>query len=775
MTVSELLTLRTERYIMILLFSSVEEAPMKKRTYTEEQLKPVIEDLVKKGYDNKFEHEGTGNWGEVYKVRHKYLNCDRAVKILLPQYVSDASVKDRFLGEAEKMIKLTHNHIINIFDLGNPTNMPYYVMEFVSSKHLGEFLETYQDLNRDEYLQILKQMCEVLDYIHKNNVVHLDIKAENILVFRDLLGRGIKLADFGLAHYLIGSSSRRYKLTEDIGFIPPSLRNLRGKAVDRSQLKPSQDLAYLGNMLAKLPFSNYVRAKFSDRQVSLLEKIMADLVSETFETAEQLSRQLEKISPNYPPTAGIPELAASLAIDTSESIRVPRQVIVPITQRIKELIELPEFQRLRRIQQLGPTSLIYPGATHTRFEHSLGAYSLAVQYLLHLLSDPEFAYCFDRTDLERLLCAVLLHDIGHYPFAHLLEELKNPHFPKHRDLTCDIICGKISLPKRPPKIASVAHVLENKFKLDPVSVAKLIKPTHFNYSPSQEENILISFLDGALDVDKQDYLARDSVHVGVEYAMHIDNSRLLRSLTVSTERFELAVTEKGKTAVEFLIMSRSAMFSEVYWHHTNRAATTMIQRALLEVIKHKQLKATDLVPLLISMSDEELLAYLLRNGPPHIKDLIPHSDKWSTRQVYKRIVTFASHYERPKADVYNSLSALKRDDVKKIESRIVTELNKKYRSLNIALHEILLDVPSGEEKLYPVQIVFPKGKRRKEISLRDITHFDRSIFDQFFKFTKKARVFCHPRLKEALTDRQDDIREIIAHEVGVPFYKTHAS
>ena len=106
-----------------------------------------------------------------------------------------------------------------------------------------------------------------------------------------------------------------------------------------------------------------------------------------------------------------------------------------------------------------------------------------------------------------------------------------------------------------------------------------------------------------------------------------------------------------------------------------------------------------------------------------------------------------------------------------IEKRIVSVLNKKHPALRIKPHEILLDIPTGEERLYPVQIVYPNTPNRYELSLKDTTHFDQTIFDQFFKFTKKARIFCHPKLKEPLKKSHDEIRKTIAMKLDVPYEK----
>lgn len=744
--------------------SKIKKSP----SLTEVDLTPYKNALKRKGYDW-LEYLGTGNWGEVYKVRHNELDCMRAVKILLPKHLGNKQVKKRFLGEAKKMVALRHNHIVNILDLGIPNGRPYYVMEYIEKNDLDELLSKHNDLGRDEYLQILKQICDVLNYIHDNGIIHLDIKAANVLVERNFSAGGIKLADFGLAHS-VTSKGKHYIVNPDITWMPKSLRDNRNKKVTANTFKPVHDLAYLGRMLKDLKFDTHVANVWSDRQLTILKKLVDDLEEERIYSARQLDLKLAKLSPSHPPADGVPELAAAHAVDSSDTIRIPAKNIVPITDRIRKLVDLPEFQRLRRIKQLGPTSLVYPGASHTRFEHSLGSYTLAIEYLSHLLGVPQFDYLFEPKDLCTLLVAVLLHDIGHYPFAHQLAELHDNRFPDHRSLSRDLLCGITTLAKRPKGLPTLQEVLKNNFNLVPDDVAKLIKHTHGSPSLTNEQKILASFLDSALDVDKLDYLMRDSIHCGVEYAQHIDRLRLLRSLTISTVRNELAVTEKGKMAVEYMIMGRSAMFSEVYWHHTNRAATVMLQRAFLEVLKNKKFKKEELLQKFLQMGDEEALYFLVKNGPKYITELVPSLPPWSLRQVYKRLLTFARHYtEDYKFQIYDKLIELNNYGKQRIEKALVRLIGKKHPTLRIRDHEILLDIPSGDKSLPPVQIVYPS--MNAEISLRSITHFSESIFDQFFKHTKKARVFCSPRLQPLLLADRNAILNEIARNVDVALPK----
>ena len=110
----------------------------------------------------------------------------------------------------------------------------------------------------------------------------------------------------------------------------------------------------------------------------------------------------------------IPELAASSSNQTL--VRLPEQIDVPITPRVRRLIDTPAFQRLKSVSQLGFVAWVYPGATHHRFEHSLGVYRLAIQFVRQLSRNPEFREIISNQEVELLLVSALLHDIAHWPF-----------------------------------------------------------------------------------------------------------------------------------------------------------------------------------------------------------------------------------------------------------------------------------------------------------------------------------------------------------------------
>lgn len=261
--------------------------------------------------------------------------------------------------------------------------------------------------------------------------------------------------------------------------------------------------------------------------------------------------------------ASLPEL---VALDSSvDGVRIPPDLTVPLTPRVRLLLDTPEMRRLARVSQLGLVSLVYPGATHDRLEHSLGVYRLALEFLRRLRQDERFAAAIDESDASALIAAALLHDVGHWAFCHPLEDMALPEIPRHESLVASLLAG-----------GEAGGVLREAWSLDPARVASLIDGT----ADDRAGRLLRSLLSGPVDVDKMDYLVRDSLHAGVPYGRHFDQPRLLGSLCTDDSGTTLAISDKGRTAAELMVFARYVMFSEVYWHHAVRSATAMLQRAV---------------------------------------------------------------------------------------------------------------------------------------------------------------------------------------------------
>jgi len=249
-----------------------------------------------------------------------------------------------------------------------------------------------------------------------------------------------------------------------------------------------------------------------------------------------------------------------------EVVRDPLWNNIRLDPEALAVVDTAAVQRLRYVRQLGHAFLVYPGATHSRFEHALGAYHLA-RRLLAQVEDAGDARV-EPADRVRLKLAALLHDIGHYPFSHALEEAGLPHHEvlAGRQLASDGLAQRLAELDAPAE------------QLLPLIQGTAREP-------------LAGLVSGSLDVDKLDYLSRDAWMCGVPYGV-IDVDRLLTSLTVASDpdgRRTLALHEKGLAALESLLFAKYQMYRNVYWHHAVRSATAMFKRLVRRAIATAQL------------------------------------------------------------------------------------------------------------------------------------------------------------------------------------------
>ncbi len=284
------------------------------------------------------------------------------------------------------------------------------------------------------------------------------------------------------------------------------------------------------------------------------------------------------------------------------------------------VIDTAAFQRLRRVRQLGLAYLVYPGAAHTRFDHALGVYHLTGR-ALRLLDGAHALEAVTERERSILRLAGLLHDIGHYPFSHALEELETGLVPAdHEQLAGGFLAD--------PDVAAALAPLGAEASGD---IHQLI----LGRSPSPLQGLV----SGSLDLDKIEYLTRDAHFCGVPYG-EIDVDRLLYALRLlpdpETGRLEVGVAVQGIAALESLLFAKYQMFRNVYWHHGVRAATVTFQRLVREALAGGWASYDDIV----GRGDEELLNVL--------EALALHSDSDSARRAIQRYIPALQHRRLPK-------------------------------------------------------------------------------------------------------------------------------
>lgn len=225
-------------------------------------------------------------------------------------------------------------------------------------------------------------------------------------------------------------------------------------------------------------------------------------------------------------------------------------------QVVLDLIDTKEFQRLRRIKQLGTSQYVFHGAEHSRFAHCLGAYELARKIINHF--NRNYPKYWDNNDRLVTICAALLHDLGHGPFSHTFEKIFDTN---HEQVTIDIILDPDT---------EVNRVLKRISSDFPVEVASVIQKTHPNPK-------VIQLISSQIDADRMDYLQRDAYFTGVNYGI-FDLSRILK--TIRPYEDGIAIKYSGMHAVEDYIVSRYQMYMQVYFHPVSRGMEVTLDRLL---------------------------------------------------------------------------------------------------------------------------------------------------------------------------------------------------
>ena len=267
----------------------------------------------------------------------------------------------------------------------------------------------------------------------------------------------------------------------------------------------------------------------------------------------------------------------------------------------RDLLDTPAVQRLRRIAQLGTVSLVYPSANHTRFEHSLGVYHLARTALDSLEIEGKHA--------KRVEAAAVLHDVGHAPFSHNVEDVLYRHTGKYHDEVHGLLDS-----------GEVGAVLRD-HDISPAAVADLV----------QGNGKFGQLVSGELDVDRMDYLVRDAHHTGVPYGT-IDHTRLVKELAYVDG--ELVLAENNVQAAESLLIARALMTPTVYSHHVARISKSMLRRATERLITSGAYDAGTVR----RMDDADLLV-ALRNTP----ETETYAERLDHRDLFKRAVWAEIH------------------------------------------------------------------------------------------------------------------------------------
>jgi len=427
----------------------------------------------------------------------------------------------------------------------------------------------------------------------------------------------------------------------------------------------------------------------------------------------------------------LPEVAALHRSDSS--VRIPPSDNVPISDRVRRVLDTEPMRRLASISQLGMVALVYPGATHSRLEHSLGVYNNSLRLLARFADDPLFTRLVDRSMADAFVLAALVHDIGHWPFCHPIEDMGLSQLDEHE--------SRIGLWFEQSELQ---RCVTTDWQCELEDVLMLLQPKSFQDRITPAHQLLASCLSGPIDIDKLDYLQRDSLHSGVPYGRNFDAGRLIHSMCVHPERPSLAIGEKGRTAAEMMVFARYVMFSEVYWHHAVRSATAMLQRAVFSLRETFDLDAS------LPMVDSVWIGELRQSSAGTSAERLVDGLFGPARRLYKRVAEFNV---TDGVEVHRRLARRPYRWLVACSEQLADQLSKQT-GIAIESTDILIDAPPAKLEVdINVDVVARDGTVR---TLGEVSPVASALAEQQFDDqVKRVRVFVPEELLARLADKID--------------------
>ena len=383
------------------------------------------------------------------------------------------------------------------------------------------------------------------------------------------------------------------------------------------------------------------------------------------------------------------------------------------------LVDTAAFQQLARIKQLGPTYLVYPGATHTRLNHSLGVFHIARRIVQRLVQHHE-GPALTVEGVKAFLAASLLHDVGHFPYTHSFKSLP---LAEHEHLTGVAV-----------QEGELGHRLREELRVDPAMVAAIVDEGM--ETTNAEVMLYRNLLSGSLDPDKLDYLNRDAYFCGVPYGLQDIDFALSRLVPVGDRG--VGLQESGVSAVENILFSKYLMYRAVYWHRTVRVATAMIKKAVHQGLEDQVIQAEDLYGL-----DDELFISRFAHHPYPPFELI---SQVGSRRLLKPAAEISFDVHNPRHRVLSNMQTRQN-----LESELAKELR-------LPEYQVIIDLPDpvSFEARFPI---FVDGDARE---FAETSVFSPDVVGRFTRTIRRIRLM----IPHSAADRMKNPRAVLEQAIA---------
>ncbi len=716
---------------------------------------------------------GEGKTGLACRIKSNQTGRDYCLKTIR-ESVADPVERNRTKSTLEKEVSilspLSHRCLPAIYEYDLSGDLPFYISTYHPGTPCNRFLDEGRSFSIADAFTVVLSLLSVMHYVHSQGRTHCDLHLGNVMIHEDVMAVGILVIDFSSGHR-DSDTSGDTQIRGAKRFLPTRDQHRFHQTVNRANSESvfqAADFRAVGMLLAALGPALMKHA--NPLQRIAFNNFHKALQDERIRNWPDATSQLRYV---MDPERIINEnLDLSLRDDgTKPAIPLPSSNGVPVGGAPLAVINSEAFQRLRGIRQLSFCEFYYPGATHTRFEHSIGVYGMAQRALSHLVNDRTFRESFTSVEVRGFLLAALVHDIGHYPHAHVLEQYAVSRFP-----------GNLNAKTAASHEAHAVHLMERNPELRSQIIERWGQSSFDCASKVivNKARALSELLDGPMDIDKLDYLSRDAVHCGVKFGDGLDVDGLLRSLRCLPSG-GMAITMEGVPMAEGLMILQDQMLSHVYWNEYSRSLICMFHALIAHLVEKD---VTGFVGLVTnfkkSSSDVEAIE----------KYVLPRIARMpATRR--DKLMKLATAFVRPRfSDVYTVLRAYRSDDVipesaiTNIYSAIVrdtthsgtelsqvpiiwkhvTSLRKAFmgafgeKGIQIDPLQIVIDVPYGKAARRTVLV--QRQANAEPVPITEVSHLSSSIFDKPAAYLSPVRVFIDP---EILRVAGSDVDQIVSN------------
>lgn len=659
--------------------------------------------------EGKFTNLGEGGSGYVLLAKQK-IDDDTDLKRAIKFFIFKEDLWDKlgiisnenFKIEIANLCNLSHQNIIKVIDgnvidvnlNGNTYSVPYIITEYINGWDAETIFKKKEAKNvfsnEDNIFEFFIEIVSGIEYLHKNEFYHCDIAPKNIFIKKNTDNNYFAIVgDLGAAKsfYKIPKTSLKEKVYV-IGtrkYMPSNVTEYKDQKIPRAEFKklqPQWDIfgtihSFL-DIITKIKEMDPEAYKKMWNLTVLFDKLQL-LLKKLPQDITEIKESIKKLQPNK--LFGVAEI--------SESDSGMNQKLLPIgsaflTKRIIKIINHPTMLRLIDVPQLFSGSNVFPGANHTRYEHSLGTYELTRKSFISLMRNAEFKKFFSSKDIIVGLLSALLSSVSCFPYSHAFSELSKQGFCPNKKLS-EIQIFEYFMQHKVDGEKSIMDIIDKEFidyKIQLEEIEYIIFGKQANTKVNDAFEVLHKILNSSIGIRVIDYLMRDAHHIGMEYKINLED--LVKNMRIYNNNFYL--NQHGLVYAEQIILNRYWMYKRIYWNEPNRANMCLMKNIVYYAVAQGKNSANKILDAILSCTYKDFLTMLheIRIKDKSLSDIYGHNIdfiKNKGNKRYKNILFFGkSSSMYPECnETYDKFNQKNYAQQEQIRLKIEKKITEKYK------------------------------------------------------------------------------------------------